>query len=208
MKKVTYLFFLMSLCASSAAFSQASKSLLEWNEYYRLSWEDFQGKAADGTFGDAGTAVHIKARPFYSGKEIKYDVYAYFNREKSWARDTSASLLAHEQLHFHIAELYARKIRKKIDALAAQGVNDIDVFNAAIKQILTESNEADEQYDLETLHGALPKKQAAWTVKIHEELSLLNDYKKKKRIIGVRKLKEKPHIFSFPKKAKMALARL
>jgi hypothetical protein len=206
MNRLHYI-FLFSIIFSTTSFAQQPQSLLEWNEYYTLGWEDFQGRPAEGTFGDAGTAVHIKAKPYYVGKEIRYDVYAYFNREKSWKRDTSNALLKHEQLHFHIAELYARKIRKKIDVLSAAGTNDIDTYNAAIKQLLLESNEADERYDYETLHGAISKKQAAWEKKVLEELSQLDDYKKKKRVLGVRRLKKHPHIFAGKKQQKTIIAR-
>jgi hypothetical protein len=176
--------------------AQEPAELLEWNEHYNLVWDDFQGKVTSETFGDAGTAVQIKAKPFKIGKEIYYDVVAYFNREKSWAREQSQSLLAHEQLHFDIAELYARKIRKKISSLSDAGTDDVKIFNDAIKKILLESNDADAQYDRETLHGAIPKRQAEWEKKVAEEMKQLQDFKKKKRIIGAARLKKQPHIFS------------
>jgi hypothetical protein len=90
-----------------------SQDLIEWNEYYSLTWEDFQGTPDKQAIGDAGTAVQIKAKPFYVKDQVQYDVEALFNRKKSWSRGKSESLLQHEQLHFDIAELYARKIRKK-----------------------------------------------------------------------------------------------
>ena len=158
--------------------------LLLWNEFYKLQWDDFQGEPDKGSLGDAGTAVQIKAKPYLVKKEIRYDVEALFNRKKSWARDTSPSLLAHEQLHFDIAELYARKIRKKIRELQKQRVNDIKTFNEAIQTLLIESNEVDAQYDLETLHGALSRKQAEWSSRIKQELASLRIYKKPKRVIG------------------------
>lgn len=162
-------------------------ALLSWNEFYKLQWHDFKGAPGEEARGDAGTVVLIKAKPFMVKKEIKYDVAALFNRNKSWARDHSPSLLAHEQLHFDIAELYARKIRRKIRELRNKGVNDVKTYNAAIEQLLIESNEVDRQYDIETLHGALSKKQAAWSEKVSEGLSSLNRYKKAKRIIGGRR---------------------
>lgn len=159
-------------------------ALLPWNEFYKLQWHDFGGEPGEEARGDAGTVVSIKAKPFLVKKEIRYDVVALFNRRKSWALDHSPSLLAHERLHFDIAELYARKIRKKIRELQNKGVNDVKTYNAAIEQLLIESNEVDLQYDIETLHGALSKKQAAWSKKVSEGLSSLNRYKKAKRIIG------------------------
>jgi predicted secreted Zn-dependent protease len=170
--------------------------LLEWNEYYTLTWEDFQGQATEGSMGDAGTAVQIKATPYYVKDKVRYNVFAYFDRSKSWSRDQSTLLLAHEQLHFEIAELYARKIRQKIADLEKKGVNDVKTYNAAINAILNESNEVDQRYDVETLHGAMQKKQAQWQKTVKQELQSLKFYKKPKNVISVgKRLSSQPLIF-------------
>ena len=187
MIKVAF-FFLFSAFPNDRLLSQAHADPaidhLSWNEFYKLQWDDFQGEPDENSLGDAGAAVKISAKPFLVKNRIKYDVVATFNRKKSWARDKSVSLLAHEQLHFDIAELYARKIRKKISELRDQGVNDIKTYNSAIQELLLESNEADERYDLETLHGALSRKQATWAAKVKNELAALQRYKKARRVIG------------------------
>ena len=186
MAKIVLIVSLLSAVLTHAqpAEAVADIELLLWNEFYKLQWGDFQGEADKNSFGDAGTAVQIKATPFLVRRQVRYDVAAFFNRKKSWVRDRSVSLLAHEQLHFDIAELYARKIRKKIRDLQRRDVNNIKEYNAAIQHLLLESNKADEQYDLETLHGALSRKQAAWRDKVKQELAHLKDYKKIKRVIG------------------------
>ena len=177
-------FFTLSISYGQATNTSNKNNQLEWNEFYRLGWHDFQGEPTEESIGDAGTSVLIKAKPFYVKKKVVYDVYAYFNKRKSWSRDQSPELLAHEQLHFDIAEPYARKIRKKIAELSDRGVNDVQVYNAAIRQLLEESNEADLRYDGETLHGSMVRKQAAWEKKIKEELLSLQKYKKEKRVIA------------------------
>ena len=179
---LVFLWLPVFTCLSQPA-GDPEEQLLSWNEFYKLQWHDFRGEPGENARGDAGAVVRIKARPFLVKKEIKYDVVALFNRSKSWARGKSAALLKHEQLHFDIAELYARKIRKRIKELAHKGVNDIKTYNAAIEELLLESNEVDLQYDLETLHGALEKKQASWAVKVKEELAGLARYKKHRRVI-------------------------
>lgn len=185
MNKVLILLFLLpAIPAKLQPVEDPAGDLISWNEFYRLQWHDFMGQPDEHRMGDAGAAVQIKAKPFLVRKKIKYDVTAFFNRGKSWARDQSPSLLAHEQLHFDIAELYARKIRKKIKELNDRGVNDIKTYNSAIQELLLESNDADERYDLETLHGALSKKQAAWAKQVKAELLQLQRFKKPKRIIG------------------------
>lgn len=183
MKKAAIVFLaLISQTVISIA-QTTSQNLIEWNEFYTLTWEDFEGVRTDGSIGDAGTAVSIKAKPYMVKNKVKYNVYAYFNREKSWAADKSDELLKHEQLHFDIAELYARKIRKRISELSASGVNDVKIYNKEIQELLEESNSADVQYDLETLHGAMIKRQAAWEKNVKQELEALAKYKKVKKVI-------------------------
>lgn len=174
---------LIQAAVLQAQIATSNHDLIEWNEYYKLRPEDFKGEPGEDAIGDAGTAVQIKAKPYTVGKKIMYDVYALFNKRKSWLNEQSAELLAHEQLHFDLAELYARKIRKKISELNSRNVQDVKVYNNAITELLNESNRADMLYDVETLHGSLNKKQAAWAKKIREEMEILERYKKTKRVI-------------------------
>jgi predicted secreted Zn-dependent protease len=178
-----FLFYISNLSLAQTA-ATSSRDLLEWNEFYQLQWHDFQGKRTDDAIGDAGTVVQIKAKPYMLKKKVRYDVYAYFSRKKSWASDTSDALLRHERLHFDIAEVYARKIRKKIQELSDRDVNDVKTYNAAVQEILEESNEADRLYDIQTLHGSLPKRQAEWAKKVRQELTELKRYKRQKQVIS------------------------
>jgi hypothetical protein len=180
--------FLAALLAAATAGAQSqvanTKAFIEWNPFYNLKWDDFQGKPGEDAAGDAGTSVQIKAKPYTVGKKVQYDVYVLFNKEKSWSRDQSPQLLAHEQLHFDLAEVFARRIRKKIKELEDQHVTEIKAYNNAIQLLLEESNEADRLYDMETLHGALDKKQETWRKKVNEELLELKAYKKTKHVIS------------------------
>lgn len=166
-----------------SAFGQNAREILEWNEFYDLSWYDFQGAPDSESPADAATSVQIKAMPYVVNGDLFYDVYAYFNRRKSWKRDTSPALLRHERLHFDIAELYARKIRQKIRKMRKNGVKDSGVINAAVRKLLLESNSYDELYDLETLHGAIRSKQTKWEQQVQAELSALDSFKKQKRVL-------------------------
>jgi hypothetical protein len=176
--------FLMAATVSAQTQVVNAKAFIEWNPFYSLKWDDFQGKPGEDAAGDAGTSVQIKAKPYTVGNKVEYDVYVLFNREKSWSRDQSAQLLEHEQLHFDLAEVFARKIRKKIQELEDQHISDIKAYNKAIRRLLEESNEADRQYDMETLHGALDKKQEVWRKKVGDDLLSLKAYKKEKHVLS------------------------
>jgi hypothetical protein len=156
--------------------STGAASLISWRSDYKLTWADFTGTPDENALGDAGTAIRIKAKPYYKGRKLHYDINAYFIPSKSWFRNQSDELLLHEQLHFDLAELYARMARQKVAELQSKNVNDLEILNAAVQQILDESNIADLNYDLETLHGSLPKAQARWEFKTQLELQLLRQF--------------------------------
>ncbi len=187
---------ILALVSLTATAQTTVDHKLEWNEYYKLTWDDFQGIPSAESYGDAATSVQIKAKPFYIKDEIHYDVYAYFNREKSWKRSQTPDLLLHEQLHFDIAELYARKIRQEIDRLKRMNVNDVDKINAAVRALLEESNRIDVQYDAETLHGSISKKQKYWSDRVRSDLAALDAFKKTRRVIGARRHRRNDHLFA------------
>jgi hypothetical protein len=197
MQKLSAILLFFTIISGISASAQGNPDpKLEWNEFYKVTWSDFQGKPSQHSNGDAATAVQIKAKPFYVKDEINYDVMAYFNRQQSWARTQSDALLAHEQLHFDIAELYARKIRKEIARLKNNKINDVETINAAIRVLLAESDRIDIQYDAETLHGGFAKKQAKWAAKIKQELTDLEQYKKTRRVVSMKKAKRRTGFFA------------
>lgn len=179
-----FAFTLFGILVYAQGDSFDDKKELEWNEFYKLTWHDFQGQPTPKAAGDAGASVKIIAKPYLVKNKARYDVYVVFNRDKSWKRDEAPQLLAHEQLHFDLAELYARMIRKRIQELNDQGVHEVKTLNKAIQQLLEESNNADRQYDIETLHGALDQKQEAWSKRIKQELEELKAYKKQKQFVA------------------------
>ncbi len=172
------------LCLSFVSDPSPHADTLEWNEYRHLTWADFRGKRAEDAAGDAGSAVQIKAKPYTVKDKVYYDVTAFFVTNKSWSDAQSPELLAHEQLHFDLAELYARKIRKEIVELQRSEDHDVKHYNKIVQRLLSESNEEDVLYDLETLHGAMIGKQKEWSDRIKHDLYQLQPYKKQKHVIS------------------------
>lgn len=162
----------------------AQDELLEWNPFYRLSWSDFAGVPNADSRADAASVVRIVAKPFRFGNSWRYDVRAYFNRTRSWRRDVSDNLLSHEQLHFDIAELYARKIRERINELMAQGFRDPERIQREVEKLLEESNGVDTRYDTETLHGAMHQRQQRWSETIERNLLETRRWSRKRMVIG------------------------
>ena len=92
---------------------------IKWTADNKLSWENFEAKAAGKMFEAAKSEFKVDFK--YQGKVkegemiFEFDVTPMFIPEKSWCNKERATyeLLMHEQLHFDITELFARKMRKK-----------------------------------------------------------------------------------------------
>ena len=101
----------------------------------------------------------------------------FFIKSKSWAKSKNNDiLLIHEQGHFDIAELFARKLRK---AFAEYKFNyktvgkDIDNLFLLNKQ---ERAKMDALYDKETKHSQDKQQQILWNKRIKTELNKLKKY--------------------------------
>lgn len=116
---------LLFVLTSSAQVKVENDSIIIWNKDRKIVWDDFLSeKESDvhkynnkyGEHAGAGIAVSIQIYP----KEVNcwyinyMEVVAQMNKTKSWAKFKTDGVLNHEQLHFDIVELYARKIRKAI----------------------------------------------------------------------------------------------
>jgi hypothetical protein len=168
------------LLRSFDLFSQESRldqDSIAWSREYRLKWSDFAGKADASTDMLAGCAASIYVKGFKDNGFPNFSVTNSFIKDLAWTKDTtSLMMLQHEQLHFDIAEVHARKIRKAVDSLRRNNVKSIDVYSKEIQKLLKMRDEADSLYDEQTSHGLKGKSQSEWRQKISEELESLKNY--------------------------------
>ena len=112
-----YLFVL--LCTNVLSAQEIVESI-EWDASRKLTWEDFRGSVPLDAVPAATTASGISYE--YSANLMHHEVYldfevtAYFYPNESWYTPDScdAFILQHEQLHFDISEVFARKMRMKL----------------------------------------------------------------------------------------------
>ena len=158
---------------------------LTWDESYRLSWEDFKGKPNHNI-----SAVAITASGISFGFSVKRsdnrvisfttNVYTHFYPEQSWYKPNlaDAHVLGHEQLHFDITELYARKFRERISRLKVSNIIRAELKNLN-KSINKELATMQDVNDNETDYSRNFEQQAKWKVYIAGELQKLSKYKSK-----------------------------
>lgn len=176
-------FLVLFLC--TIFLSAPKDEAIPWRENVKLSWSDFKGHPKINVPAVALTAAGITFE--FSAKESRNElididtkVEAHFYPQKSWYKKEHSNLhiLAHEQLHFDITELYARKFRKRITELKASNKLKLELQNL-YQTINKELNVKQNLYDKETKNSTDVIMQEQWSDDIHLELAKLNAYKSK-----------------------------
>lgn len=163
----------ISLIALSV-YSQDYETIL-WSNDHRLSWADFKAKPSSPARAAAITASGISYQfsTLESDGEFELDfsVSTYFYPDKSWYQPKICDevILSHEQLHFDISELFARKMRRLLTETRFTKNVKAEV-KSIYKQINKELAQFQNLYDNETNYSRDREKQLIWNKKIAEAL--------------------------------------
>lgn len=150
-----------------------------WQENRLLTWNDFKGKPAK-RFAAASTNYDIlKSIDFKNNTTALIDIKAVFYCKKSWKKDQwiDATVLIHEQKHFDIVELYARKMRKMIKEYNYSQSNIKEKTDSLYAIIDKEMDVYQDLYDDETNGSMNSAKQKEWNQKIINEINEFNEFK-------------------------------
>jgi len=165
---------------SSDVLCQNSDSLKCWSDKDKLKWSDFKGRIPDNADSLNLYAVapcRLHAIPVRTHDVLSYHTTLVFLKYDAWARDTAKYLLAHEQLHFDIAELHARKLRMAIQEISKKIKNPkAQDFLPVIQKLYLENRNMQDEYDQQTYHGVITDTQQEWQKKIFLELNKLKAY--------------------------------
>ena len=174
----------ISLIVSSFLLVQNDETVLSWNESNKLSWSDFKAqpdhKVSAVAITASGITFGFSVTQTDNNQVISFDadVSAHFYPEKSWFKPELADnhLLGHEQLHFDITELHARKFRERIAKFKnLQTVKqDLRNLNESINKGLARMQNA---YDDESDYSRNEEAQAKWQAYINSELRKVAKYK-------------------------------
>ena len=160
-------------------FSLQKEDSLPWSANRRLTWQDFKSSPDDNSGNAALTSSTIGFKYNYdSEKGFSYTITCLFEKNSSWGRVKTDYILAHEQGHFDIAEIYARKLYKTVQAFRFNPRTAQKEVPAMYHQIMKELATKQAAYDSETDFSRDKDEQAAWLLKISTELDNLKSYAK------------------------------
>lgn len=172
----------------------ARRKVIFWDDEVRLQWDDFTPKSNRRVNYHAQSATGIFS--FWNCDENKFEfiVGTVFDLNKSWVqpwvkldRQRESILLNHEQTHFDLSEVYARKVRKSLSEVSDPCSKSNKELNQIVNRILEEFQLEEKKYDRETNHGLDEDRQYEWDEKVYELLQELHDYRHEKYVFAIRK---------------------
>jgi hypothetical protein len=152
------------------------EDIIRWSAGRKLQWSDFQGQPDPKSPALAVSATVLGFTPVIKNNRLFFSLSAYFIKTESWSREKNDYLLRHEQGHFDITEIFARKLYKKLNAYHYNK----DTFKEEVKKIyhdiLREKEHMQQQYDLQTDYSRKKNRQEQWRKKIAKMLEELKEY--------------------------------
>ncbi len=147
------------------------EDFINWNENRKLTWDDFKAPPQKLGSTAAMTTTHLGFSYKIANGKISYEIDCRFEKSKSWGLVKNDWVLKHEQGHFDIAELFARRLNKatvEYQFNRSSFQNDLDLI---YKTVVAEKEKYQQQYDDETDYSRNKDKQEEWLKKIENELN-------------------------------------
>ena len=176
LRMLLLLVMLLPLMSAAPLPSANIEGEIRWTKDARLTWNDFTGRPDRMSNMDALTESGITFSWNCDSRGFRMEAYAIFVPSGSWVKEPTNSLLLHEQGHFDITEIHARKLRKYFAEHpnpCRMGKSGID--NAA-KAIIAANYQLQNEYDEATNHGESNRMQREWLTKIASELDALEPW--------------------------------
>ena len=173
---------------SLMSFSFVKDDFILWQENKKLKIQDFKADNKDTIkvnrqqFLGAISAIRIEYSSFQRNKNSvpDFSIKTYFDPNESWMLLKNDYVLQHEQIHFDLTELYARKMRKSVESLRQKNITNISIYRKKIQRWNAMKEKASNQFDADNqdyyikigqkiLFQKNPK-QEAWKKKVDREL--------------------------------------
>lgn len=147
-----------------------TQDTLFWCSGCHLVWSDYKLMAPNSNPYHAGSTIGISYH--FNSKSYELEIKAAFYPQKSWVKagQETSHLLAHEQGHFDIAEIHARRLRKLVCNKKFKKETFQQSFKRMYDQVIQEMELMQEEYDNETNFSKNRAMQTSWNEMIKVEL--------------------------------------
>jgi Bacterial protein of unknown function (DUF922) len=149
-----------------------------WSAARRLTWEDFRGRPPTGGPEGAKTSYVLYSVWQCRGQVFEFRAVVAFRPRESWVKALvladsvqRRTLLIHEQTHFDLGEVHARRMRQAFADLPGACRKTDAELGALADRMGQEEKDEQRRYDSETTHGLLAGPQAEWTRRTRQRLA-------------------------------------
>jgi len=167
---------LTSSIAMDSTVKVESEDLLAWEIDKRLAWDDFLCEPKTGSDAVASTSTSLGIAYQLSNGQLRYHITCYFNKEKSWGLMKTDYILAHEQGHFDITEIFARRLNEALQNYKFNKRNYKKDIGQIYQSIVSQKEEFQRAYDAESDHSRNKKAQYDWLERIEKLLTETQPY--------------------------------
>jgi predicted secreted Zn-dependent protease len=144
--------------------------IIPWAFDRRLSWEDFLGEPQKNTDAVATTSTTLGLAYKLEDGQLVYSITCDFSKVKSWGSMKTDYILSHEQGHFDITEIHARKLYEALQQYEFNRKSYKHDINVIYQQIVRSKEDMQAVYDAESDHSRRRAKQFDWEERITQLL--------------------------------------
>src|SRR5262245_51785173 len=162
----------------------APHEAVPWSASRRLTWDDFRGVPPAGEKERAAeTAYSLFYAVSCKGHTFDFQIIAAVLPRQSWVRPSvltdavqNSRTLRHEQTHFDLSEVHARRMRRYFAELSSPCMKSSSELEALSDRLIRDEAAAQRRYDEETSHGRLAQRQATWDADVAKQIAALGKF--------------------------------
>ena len=155
---------------------------IHWSATRKLAWSDFKAKAPRQLDGARSALGYNSVFGCRDGK-LEFHIVAVFVPEESWVTErirtsglASPVGLRHEQTHFDLKEVHARRIRKMFSELTSPCPRSDDDLYALAERLMRDEAATQDRFERETRAGENESKQIEWERRVRADLDALKAF--------------------------------
>lgn len=170
-----HLLFLALLIPAIARAQPSNEELVSWTPK-KLTWSDYKASPDPQSDAAASTTTYLGIEYNIHENHFEYKINSRFSKSRSWGLYKTEYILSHEQGHFDIAEIFARKLNKEMSEYVFDHRTFKQDLNRIYQDVLDEKERMQNDYDEETNHSINKEKQAQWLKRIKNMLEEYADW--------------------------------
>jgi hypothetical protein len=161
---------------AATAVREENEESIPWSVRRIVGWQDFQSAPMRGTEAVASTSTSLGLAYQLKDGELSYEITCNFSKSKSWGLMRTDYILAHEQGHFDITEICARRLYQELSAYTFNKRTYKQDLTRIYNTVVAEKERMQEVYDRETDHSRNKGIQATWQDSIQKMLDESQDW--------------------------------